>query len=292
MTKTMAALALSVMLTSHASAEAVPASDDLAPLSTDFSSPADLSDWSEHTPEGFNPKWAAPRVKDGKLVLQPKSSGWFEDMQAGHLYREIEGDFIFTADMDVRGTGSDVPQTEFSLAGIFIRAPRDVSAANWIAGEENWIFFSVGTASPAGSAQYEVKSTYNSISTLKIFPTTAAPVQLRIARQGELFTLLHKPQGSADWSVIDQIIRPDLPGTLNVGLTAYADFGSIAPIYPDYFRYNTEGAPTQNADLIAYVDRVSFRRPATGRFPIANLDAPAAFGADLIAARLADLTAD
>jgi len=136
-----------------------------------------------------------------------------------------------------------------------------------------------------------VKSTTRSLSTLKILPARPGHVRLRVARQRELFTLLAKPPGEA-WRVVDQMIRPDLPDTLDVGLTAYADWGSVAPTSPDYRRYNEHGAAAQGADLIAFVDRVTFRRPATGRFPIANLDAPAAFGAEIIAARRADLMAD
>lgn len=263
--------------------------DDLVSHSTTFDAPDALAAWSEHSPDGFSPKWEAPRVEDGRLVLQPRSSGWFEDNQAGHLYHQIAGDFIATASIEVVGTNADLPQTSFSLAGLFIRAPREVSAASWTPGQENWLFFSIGTAAPAGEPQYETKTTTNSLSTLKIIPAQTGPVDLRISRHGELFTLLARPEGQ-EWAVIDQMIRPDLPQVLNVGLTAYADYGSVAPTYPNYQQYNTEGAAAQNADLIAYVDSFSLRRPTTGRLAIANIDAPAFM--DPIADRKADVLAD
>jgi hypothetical protein len=258
-------------------------------LSTEFLQSSDLDVWQEHRPEGFAPKWREPGVENGKLILQPISSGWYEDNQAGHLYRQVEGDFIVTTRLEVRGTAADTPQTEFSLAGIFVRAPREVSAANWAPGQENWLFLSVGTATPAGEPQYEVKTTTNSLSTLKILPAQWGPVDLRVARHGELFTLLVRPEGAA-WAVLDQLIRPDLPRVLNVGLTAYADYGSVASTYPNFHVYNTQGAPTQNADMVALVDWITFRRPQTGRFPIANIDAPAHLEA--AAARRADLMAN
>ena len=264
--------------------------DDLAPLSTDFDAAADLQAWFEHAPEGFTAKWQPPRVEDGALVLTPKSSGWFEDNQAGHLYRQVAGDFIVTTRIEVRGSNADLPQTPFSLAGHFLRAPREVSAAAWAPGQEDWLFFSVGTAAPAGEPHYEIKTTTNSLSTLKILPSQTGWVELRIARHGELFTLLERPEGVEGWRVIDQIIRPDLPQVLNVGLTAYSDYASVQPIYPDYQRYNTQGAAAENADLIARVDRITFRRPTTGRLPIANIDAPAFI--DAIAQRQADLLSD
>ena len=263
--------------------------DDIAGLSTTFDAAEDLSAWSEHLPEGFTRKWQEPRVENGQLVLQPVSSGWFEDNQAGHLYHQIAGNFIATTRIEVVGTNADLPQTSFSLAGLFIRSPREVSAGTWTPGQENWLFFSVGTAAPAGEPHYELKTTTNSLSTLQILPAQTGPVDLRIARHGEIFTLLARPEGQ-DWTVIEQIIRPDLPMVLNVGLTAYADYDSVAPTYPNYQQYNTEGAPTQNADLIAYVDSFDLRRPTTGRLPIANIDAPAFL--EVIAQRRDDVLAD
>ncbi|MEL6279988.1 MAG: hypothetical protein AAFR28_14080, partial [Pseudomonadota bacterium] len=224
------------------------------------------------------------------LVLEPISGGWFEELHGGHLYKTIEGDFIVTIRINVTGTEADLPQTLFSLAGVFIRAPRDFTAASWAPGRENWLFFSIGTSAPAGSPQFEIKTTTNSLSTLKIHPSPTGWVQLRVARHGELFTLLHRADGAAEWTVADQIIRPDLPQALNVGVTAYADWGSVAPIYPDMMKVNTEGAPQNNADLIARVDRIDFRRPAVGRIPVANIDAPAFI--DAIEVRRADLLAD
>ncbi len=263
--------------------------DDIAGLSTTFDAAEDLSAWSEHLPEGFTRKWQEPRVENGQLILQPVSSGWFEDNQAGHLYHQIAGNFIATTRIEVVGTNADLPQTSFSLAGLFIRSPRAVSAGTWTPGQENWLFFSVGTAAPAGEPHYELKTTTNSLSTLQILPAQTGPVDLRIARHGEIFTLLARPEGQ-DWTVIEQIIRPDLPMVLNVGLTAYADYDSVAPTYPNYQQYNTEGAPTQNADLIAYVDSFDLRRPTTGRLPIANIDAPAFL--EVIAQRRDDVLAD
>ncbi|MEO1193561.1 MAG: hypothetical protein AAFY02_17510 [Pseudomonadota bacterium] len=265
------------------------AADDLSGLSTGFDEPASLAAWSEHLPEGFTRKWQEPRVEDGRLVLEPVSSGWFEDNQAGHLYHQVNGDFIATTRIEVVGTEAALPQTAFSLAGLFIRAPRALSAATWTPGQENWLFFSIGTAAPPGEPHYELKTTTNSLSTLQILPAPTGPVELRIARHGELFTLLARPQGQ-EWSVIEQIIRPDLPLVLNVGLTAYADYGSVAPTYPNYQLYNTEGAAAENADLIAYVDSFHLRRPTTGRLPIANIDAPAFLEA--IAQRREDVLSD
>ncbi|MEO0842350.1 MAG: hypothetical protein AAFY21_00470 [Cyanobacteria bacterium J06641_2] len=264
--------------------------EDLQALSTKFDNPEALQGWQEFQVEGWVPKWESPRVEKGQLFLQPRSSGWFEDNYAGHLYREVDGDFIVTTRINVQGTKSPVPQRSFSLAGIFIRQPREFTRENWDLKGENWMFFSTGTAFPAGKPHFEIKSTYNSLSTLKISEAPTGWMRLRVARSGELFTLLYQQDGSQEWQILDQFIRPDLPQKLNVGLTAYADWDSLAANYPNYREYNEQGAATQNADLIAYVESIDFRRPVTPRFPIATLDPQFSFDTKLAEARLQDLT--
>ncbi len=265
---------------------------DLRSLSTRFDRPESLQGWREFQAQGWVPKWESPKVENGRLVLRPRSSGWFEDNTAGHLYRVVTGDFIVTTRIKVEGTRTPVPQRSFSLAGLFIREPRSFTREGWTPKNENWLFFSVGTAFPAGRPQFEIKSTYNSLSTLKISDAKEGWVRLRIARSGELFTLLYQGEGSREWRVLEQFIRPDLPETLNVGLTAYADWDSMAPDYPNYQKYNEQGASTQNADLIAYIESIEFRRPNTSRFPIATLDPKVSFNPQLSEARIRDLMAD
>jgi PfpI family intracellular protease len=270
------------------------ATSDLAPLSTTFTGPRSLDGWTQLAVPGFAPAWKPVRFENNALVIEPRSSGWFEDMIGGHLHREVTGNFIITTRLRVTGTTAAVPQTAFSLAGLFIRAPRPgLTAENWRPGKENWMFLSVGSASPAGTSQFEIKSTTNSLSSLKFSPAPQGWMQLRIARHGELFTLLHKADGATEWTVLEQFIRPDLPETLQVGITAYADWDSVAPIYPDFRKINQEGAPKQNADLKAEFASVTFRRAQAPRVPIFALDVPkGAFGEDLIKQRTAEMMAD
>ncbi|MFG6096243.1 hypothetical protein SPB21_13365 [Leptothoe sp. ISB3NOV94-8A] len=263
--------------------------DDLRSLSTRFDSPQALQGWQEFQVEGWVPKWEPPSIENGSLVLRPRSSGWFEDNTAGHLYRQVTGDFIITTRIRVKGTQSTMPQRSFSLAGLFIRTPRAITPANWEPNQENWLFFSAGTAFPAGEPQFEIKSTYNSLSTLKISDAPEGWIRLRVGRSGELFTLLYQAENSTEWQVLDQFIRPDLPETLNVGLTAYADWDSLAPDYPNYQQYNEQGSATQNADLVAYVESIDFRRPSTPRFPLATLDPRVSFNPQLSETRLREL---
>ncbi|MEL6101669.1 MAG: hypothetical protein AAFR68_10180 [Pseudomonadota bacterium] len=195
-----------------------------------------------------------------------------------------------TTRVQVEGTTADLPTRAFSLAGPFVRAPSPISNGRWAPGQENWLFFSVGTAAPAGEPHYEIKTTTDSLSSLQILPAQTGWVELRVARNGELFTLLHKPEGAEDWEVVEQLIRPDLPYVLNVGVTAYADWPTLLAGYPDFNAYNTQGAPENNADMIARIDYIDLRRPSVGRLPIFNIDAPDLNEA--ITTRRAELFAD
>lgn len=296
MRQTLLGLAAAAAIATGAAAQT---SDDIRGLSTRFDAPQALTGWRQLDVPGFPAKWRAPRVDGGALVLEPHSSGWFEDMVGGHLYREIDGNFVVTARVRVEGTRAQLPQTLFTLGGIFVRAPREgLTAASWQPGRENWLFFSVGSAFPAGSANFEVKTTYNSLSTLMI--KDAAPiyaggvtrwVELRVARQGELFSLLQRVEGQREFALVEQFIRPDLPRRLNVGLTAYADWGSVADIYPDFVRLNTS-EPARNADMRMRVERIDFRRPTVDRFPVATLDPAVSFMPDVSRARFQDLVRD
>jgi hypothetical protein len=293
----LAALATAIPGAASMSMAQTPASPpDIRSLSTRFDSPAALAAWRQHEVPGFSAKWEAPVVEGGALLLRPLSSGWFEDMQAGHVYREVEGNFVVTARLRVEGTRAATPQTLFSLAGIFIRAPREgLTAAAWQPGRENWLFFSLGSAFPAGTPQFEVKTTFNSLSTLRISDAAAAYpqgqpawVELRVARQGELFSLLHRIEGRREFTLLDQFIRPDLPQRLNVGLTAYSDWNTETNHYPDFVRYNTQPA-ARNADLVARVERVDFRRPTVDRFAVASFDVRSSFMPEVSQRRVEDL---
>ncbi|MBP2831276.1 DUF1349 domain-containing protein [Aquimarina sp. U1-2] len=235
-----------------------------------FNSDKNLKDWSQLTIEGWKSKIRTLKVENGKLIYEPTSSGWFEDNYAGFLYREFQGNFELTTKVKVEGTNSKLPKTSFSLAGLFVRAPREVNSKNWKPKGENWMFFSIGSATEPEKPQFEIKSTYSSQSTLKIYPAKAEWVELKIVRVSEIFTLLHKFEGE-EWKILDQFIRPDLPETLQLGITAYSDWPSVSEIYPNYEEYNRNGTKNDDGDLIAYFDYVSIKKGVVEKeLPIAN----------------------
>ncbi len=176
-----AALLAGALPFSTALAQPQPA--DIRALSTRFDTPAALRGWRQQAVPDFSAKWEAPAVQDGALVLRALSSGWFEDMQAGHLYREVEGNFGVTARIRVEGTRPAAPQTLLSLAGLFIRAPREgLTAAKWQPGRENWMFVSLGSAFPAGAVTGHL--------------SVIAPLRLRLRLRGAAITENPLPVGA------------------------------------------------------------------------------------------------
>ncbi|MGD1841014.1 MAG: DUF1349 domain-containing protein [Thermonemataceae bacterium] len=236
-----------------------------------FNSKEEMNQWDALTIDGWKSKIRTLKVEDSKLIFEPTSSGWFEDNYAGFLYREFTGNFELTTKIKVEGTTSPLPNTAFSLAGLFVRVPREIDANSWSRQGENWMFFSIGSATKPGKPQFEIKSTYNSQSTLKIYPAKAKWVELKIVRVSEVFTLLHKFEGE-EWKILDQFIRPDLPDTLQLGITAYSDWPSVSEIYPNYEEYNRNGTKQDSGDLRAYYDYISIEKGTVEKkLPIANL---------------------
>ncbi len=236
----------------------------------DFGNNESLENWNLLEIEGWVSKIRKLKVENGQLVIEPTSSGWFEDNFAGHLYREYTGNFELTTRIKVEGTVAAYPQTAFSLAGLFVRVPRALTASEWERGKENWMFFSTGCATDPGEPQFEIKSTYNSQSTLKIYPAKNGWMELKIVRVDEIFTLLYKFEGG-NWELLDQFIRPDLPETLQLGITAYADWPSVAEVYPNYEEYNKNGTSADKGDLRVYVDYLELKSASVEKkIPIAN----------------------
>ncbi len=262
MKTTYIAFFISIMALKHISAQ--------KPFIDHFQEPKSLSNWKTLEIEGWTSKIRKLEVKDGNLIFEPTSSGWFEDNYAGLIYRTYSGNFELTAKMKVEGVSSKLPNTTFSLAGLFVRAPRELDPKTWQRNRENWIFFSIGSATAPGQPQFEIKTTYNSQSTLKIYPAKSNWVTLKIVRISEIFTLLYQFEGE-EWKILDHFIRPDLPDTLQIGITAYSDWPSVSKIYPNFEEYNKNGTKKDGGDLRAYFDYISIEPgKLTKELPIAN----------------------
>jgi YVTN family beta-propeller protein len=286
---------------------APPVIDDIAALSDEFENPATLTNWlRNNTVEGWNADklqtWDIDTTAPGRMRLMPFASSWFRDFTGAYTYKEVTGDFVVTMDLDVLNrAGTGRPNSEFSLAGIMVRSSRGITQAapvpaqpantvlpwppagyttDWQPGTENYIFLSYGhgaswLTTPDGNNpnrwHYEVKTTTNGVS--ELYPRTHGVPEnepnatLQIVRRGSTFLLLRR-HGAGSWIIENRFERPDLPATLQVGITTYTDWATVSAGWSEGnvtlpFHQNriVNGAGVGNPDLIADVDFFRLRRP-------------------------------
>lgn len=239
-------------------------SDDLVALSDNFNHAESLGNWQRHhVLYGFPDQVAVlgvDQVTPGALHIEPQVSTWFEDYCGPLLFKEVTGDFIVTTRIRVTGIGGGVPQSDFSLAGLMVKAP-DPTPGVWSAGEANWMFLSTGMGT-GGQPQFETKDTIDGESELILAPAPTGWLRLRIERNGATFTLSARGAGQA-WQTLRVLDRPDLPETLQVGMTTYTDWPSVTAYPGGPLAFNTAlvESPPGNRDLVAQYDWIRFRRP-------------------------------
>lgn len=241
-----------------------PSADDIAALSDEFDDPATLRDWrrvfeDERSGADQLQQYDIGRAQRGWMTMIPHASTWYQDYRGVLAHKLIEGDFVATT--QVRSTnraGNGPPRSAYSLAGIMVRAPRDVTPQTWRPGGENYIFLSLGAASNPGQFAFEVKTTLNSRSDLSISAAPGPQAMIRVARIGAAFVLLRK-EPNGPWIVHQRYRRPDMPPRLQVGFTVYTDYAFASRMQPA--AHNTRVIRGGNPDLKASFDYMRYRRP-------------------------------
>ncbi|QDT80016.1 hypothetical protein Mal35_34850 [Gimesia maris] len=238
--------------------------DDLKGLSDEFDDASTLKQWSriyqtEQSHADQLEKFDIAKTKPGWMVMVPYSSTWYMDYRGVLVYKEVKGDFVVTSSIRVaRRDGDGAPRRNYSLAGLMIRTPRDVTPQTWKPGGENYIFLSLGAANRPGSFQFEVKTTVNSRSTLAVTDAGTPAAMIQIARIGNDFILLKKtPEGN--WNIHQRYRRTDMPEQLQVGLTVYSDYSTASRLKPP--QQNNQVIRNGRPDLVAGFDYVHFQRP-------------------------------
>jgi len=239
------------------------AADDLAPLSDEFNDASTLPQWKRvYVVEG----WPANQLevqdinttRPGRMVMIPFTSTWFNDYRGELTFKEVDGDFVVTTDVEAtQRNGTGPPRSQFSLAGIMLRTPRQITPATWRPGGENYLFLSIGSATQPGTFQFEVKSTTNSSSILiPSFAGTGHAI-IQYARIGRYFIALQSINGV--WTVHHRYDRTDMPSTLQVGMTVYTDYPTASSVAP--LTHNSTVIRAGNPDLVAAFDYFRFARP-------------------------------
>ncbi len=253
--------------------------NDLAPLSDEFDHPSTIADWQRvHLTEQWNADqleaYDIDTTQPGRMVMMPYTVSWFANYRGPLSFKDVTGDFVITT--DVRATGRDgqsIPQAQYSLAGIMIRTPRNITPQTWTPGGENYVFLSLGHGDNGGASyQFEVKTTINSNSTLNLSPSPANNVQLQVARLGPYVITLRREPGQP-WVVHRRYLRNDFPATLQVGLVTYTDWLKAQIFTPFVHNSNVLDPPLPpgvndpnpnisfSPDLIAGFDYARYYRP-------------------------------
>jgi hypothetical protein len=252
-----AGLALSSFAQSNNQATAIEENSD------DFTSATSLNNWQQfHTTENYPNKIRSLSIENGILNLQPYASGWYADFQAPFLYKTIVGDFDVRTKVKVSGLTGELPDSEWSLAGLMIRQAKRGTSENWQPRLENWLFITTGIAEPKGSPMFEVKTTNNSLSNLKLRPAKKGWVELRAVRVQASFILMYRYEGE-QWTILERFYRPLLPPQLQVGLNAYTGWNQIPmEVSRDAAAHNTTLLKDIPTDMLFQVDYIHFKKPA------------------------------
>jgi hypothetical protein len=192
-------------------------------LSDDFDNASTLSTWHLLTvEEPSSPKHALLDIgvtTPGQLSMSPlplAMNGWYADQRGPFLYKEVSGNFLVAARVSAGtlASAATAPANTFNTAGLLARKP---------GGASNWVLIDVGFQDPndAGIGNLAVgalaKSTLNGV-------TTRTPVAgshqgwLGICRIGSGFGLIRKLDGEPKPTVLAQVDRPDMNGTVQVGM--------------------------------------------------------------------------
>lgn len=230
-------------------------------LSDEFNDTVSLRQWFLfHATEGYPNKIKSLLVNQGRLELQPKASGWYADYQAPFLFKTITGNFDVRAKVKVSGVSNTLPTVDWSLAGLMVRQPKPTNKETWRPRQENWLFITTGVAEQTDLPVFEVKSTNNSLSNLKLRPGKTGWVELRIVRVEAAFILLARYEGEA-WQILERFYRPVMMGPLQVGVNAYSSWNAVPQeIKSDPKAFN-ETVLDIPSDLLLQVDYIRFKRP-------------------------------
>jgi hypothetical protein len=180
----------------------------LASLDDEFD--GDLSGWAIH-----NPAAASVTLLEGALRIVPAAfTQWYGTDEAVHVHKSVSGNFAITTRMTVTDLagGSAAAGDPYRVGGLLLRDP---------AGGPNTVHMGIGRMNDAWVSTV-TKSTDDGQSTIGTTPWAGDTVaEMRLCRVGDDVQALIRMPGEA-WTIIDSVVRPDLPSTLAAGPMAYA----------------------------------------------------------------------
>ncbi len=177
---------------------------------------------------GTAPAYDTLEISEGQLTVEPNGGAWYQNGTSTFQFKELSGDFVVSTYVVAGRTGdaSLPPLARYNLAGLMARAPEAA---------QSWVLIDVG--SRANDSGVLARTTIAGQSQFTQAPGTHRG-ELRLCRVGSTYRMLHRLDGATAWTVMEDYYRPDLPETLQVGITAGAwQTPSDLTARFDYVRY-------------------------------------------------------
>jgi len=173
-------------------------------------------------------QWYQPDLVDWKLegdslaIKTNQESVWWQNTRGPMLFRPVKGDVEVSIKLKARkASNSEVfPDSAYQFGGIMLRDP---TSAHMLT-SENYVFNVIGNRGPNG-IQVETKSTHNGWSSVQGTDWTTGDVELKIKRIGAQFSLFARSLEDADWQLVQEYQRADLPEILQLGVIVYSYSG-------------------------------------------------------------------
>ncbi len=230
-------------------------------LNDEFDDPGTATNWIDiNAEEGWNiaqlEAWNVDGIQEGSLYMKPFTVSWYEEYRGAFLFKYISGDFVITT--EVKATGHDGisrPSSDFSLAGVMVRAPvhylNQDPLSQWMPNQQNYIFMSIGQANQPNYS-FEIKNTCNSSSCLDIRNIgDVNTTKIRMARIGQYIIVLNQFSGQP-WQVRNRYNRAGLqcadwgsacnapfPDTLQIGFVTYTDWPKVSSLDVNFHNSHT-----------------------------------------------------
>ncbi|MBK8257186.1 MAG: hypothetical protein IPK82_31500 [Polyangiaceae bacterium] len=156
-------------------------------------------------------------VQAGELSMVPlRNVVWYHAAQGPLVYKTVTGNFRVSTVARTRKASNPTlpPDVGYQFGGLMARAPSSDG------GKQDHVFNVVGYRGEHLSV--ETKTTKQDQSFVQGPPWPSPDAELRICRVNGRVYMYKRPIGGKAWEEAWMVKRPDLPGTLQVGLIAYS----------------------------------------------------------------------
>jgi hypothetical protein len=185
-------------------------------LDDDFEDAATLECWTQ-----LGAASVTATIENGQMVLEAAAmTQWVDDQEAALLYKEITGNFLLETSVQVHDGSEGATMPSWRLGGLLARDPDD-------GGGENHVGWFMGSGDTDQSHTFLYQNTVDGTSEDGNLgsPSGSIPWQLRMCRVGDDVILVRMT--GTGWQEWNTYARPDLPATLQVGMTAFSNNASV-----------------------------------------------------------------